>query len=44
MVAEAVGAWSKQIKDTKELESRLQEAVKKVQGRQSAISNVFAND
>jgi acetolactate synthase I/II/III large subunit len=44
MIAEAAGAWSKEIKDIKELESGLQEAVKKVQMGQSAILNVFVND
>ena len=44
MIAEAAGAWSKQIKDVRELENGLLEAVKKVQEGQSAILNVFVKD
>ena len=44
MIAEAAGGWSKQIKDIKELECGLHEAVKKVQGGQSALLNVFVKD
>jgi len=44
MIAEAVGAWSKQIKDIKELECGLSEAVKVVQGGRSAVLNVFVKD
>ena len=44
MIAEAVGAWSKQIKDIRELERGLSEAVKVVQGGRSAVLNVFVKD
>ena len=44
MIAEAAGAWSKTVKDMKELECGLQEAVKIVQGGRSAMLNVFVRD
>jgi thiamine pyrophosphate-dependent acetolactate synthase large subunit-like protein len=44
MIAEAAGAWSKTVKGVKELESALTEAVKKVQGGQSAVLNVFVKN
>jgi hypothetical protein len=44
MIAEAAGAWSKQVKEIGELESALKEAVKKVQGGQSALLNVFVKN
>jgi thiamine pyrophosphate-dependent acetolactate synthase large subunit-like protein len=44
MIAEAAGAWSKTIKDTKDLESGLKEAVKIVQEGTSALLNVFVRD
>ena len=44
MIAEAAGAWSKQIKDISELESGLQEAIKIVQGGQCAVLNVYVRD
>jgi thiamine pyrophosphate-dependent acetolactate synthase large subunit-like protein len=44
MIAEAVGAWSKTVKDVKDLESALTEGVKKVQGGQSAVLNVFVKN
>jgi acetolactate synthase I/II/III large subunit len=44
MIAEAAGAWSKQVKEIGELESSLKEAVKKVQDGQSALLNVFVKD
>ena len=44
MIAEAAGAWSKTVKGVKDLESALTEAVKKVQGGQSAVLNVFVKN
>jgi acetolactate synthase-1/2/3 large subunit len=44
MLAEAVGAWSAVVKDTKELEIALTQAVKKVQGGQCAVLNVSVKD
>jgi acetolactate synthase I/II/III large subunit len=44
MIAEAAGAWSKQITDVKELESGLREAVKIVQEGRGAVLNVFVHD
>ena len=44
MIAEAAGAWSKRIQDVKELESGIKEAIKVVQGGQSAVLNVFIRD
>jgi acetolactate synthase I/II/III large subunit len=44
MIAEAAGAWSKQVRDFRELEYGLEDAVKKVQEGQCAILNVFVRD
>jgi thiamine pyrophosphate-dependent acetolactate synthase large subunit-like protein len=44
MIAESAGAWSKQVKEISELESALKEAVRKVQGGQSALLNVFVKN
>jgi hypothetical protein len=44
MLAEAAGAWSKEVKATNELESALQEAVKIVQGGRCALLNVYVKD
>ena len=44
MIAEAVGAWSRTVKEVKDLESSLKEAVAIVQGGQSAVLNVFVRD
>lgn len=44
MIAESVGSWSKTIKDISGLENGLSEAVKLVQGGQSAVLNVFVRD
>jgi acetolactate synthase I/II/III large subunit len=44
MIAEAAGAWSQQIKDVKELEIGIKEAVQVVQGGRSAVLNVIVRD
>ena len=44
MIAEAAGAWSREISDVKELENGLIEAVKVVQRGQSALLNVIVKD
>ena len=44
MIAEAAGAWSKQITRIEELQDTLKEVVKIVQGGQSALLNVFVRD
>jgi hypothetical protein len=44
MIAEAAGAWSKQIKTVSEIEPTLREAVKIVQSGQCAVLNVFVKD
>jgi hypothetical protein len=44
MITEGVGAWNKQIKDIKEIECGLSEAVKVIQGGRSAVLNVFVKD
>ena len=44
MIAEASGAWSKGISKVEELENGLIEAVKVVQGGQSALLNVVVKD
>jgi thiamine pyrophosphate-dependent acetolactate synthase large subunit-like protein len=44
MIAEAAGAWSKAVHDIKDVQPVLKEAIKIVQGGQSAMLNVFVKD
>jgi thiamine pyrophosphate-dependent acetolactate synthase large subunit-like protein len=44
MIAEAAGAWSITVKEVQELEGALNEGIKKVQGGQSAVVNVFVKN
>jgi thiamine pyrophosphate-dependent acetolactate synthase large subunit-like protein len=40
-IAEAAGAWAKKVENVNDLENSLKEAVKVVQGGQSAVLDVF---
>jgi len=43
-IAEAAGAWAKKVENAKDIESALQEAVKVVQGGQSAVLEVVIKE